>query len=335
MVEAKVIGIDLGGTRIRAALMDGEGNILARTSLATEAAQGLEHVLNRIELAIITVAETFDHSQIIGIGIGAPGPLNPKTGVVYSPPNLPGWSNVPLGDILEQRTGLPVFLDNDANAAVMGEYIFGVAKGYRYVVYMTVSTGIGAGVIEDGRLLYGMNGAAGEVGHMTIDLNGPLCNCGNIGCLEVLASGTAIGRRAREILARDSRPSIMRDICGHNLECVNAEIVELAASRGDAVAGEILQQTAVYLGVGVTNILHLYNPEIVIIGGGVAQMGDKLFVPMRAIVEQRAMPAYRQNVPIIATKLGDDIGLYGAAAGVIANQAEALERKQHLSQKAD
>ena len=215
----------------------------------------------------------------------------------------------------------------------MGEYIFGVAKGYRYIVYMTVSTGIGAGVIEDGRLLYGMNGAAGEVGHMTIDLNGPLCNCGNIGCLEVLASGTAIGRRAREILARDIRPSIMREITGNNLESVTAEIVELAASQGDAVAGEILQQTAVYLGVGVTNILHLYNPEIVIIGGGVAHMGDKLFEPMRAVVQQRAMPAYRQNVPIVATKLGDDIGLYGAAAGVIANQLQAYERKQHLRQK--
>lgn len=333
MTESKVIGIDLGGTKLRAALLDEEGQVLAHTSLPTEASRGLEHVLNNIEQVINTVVETFDVTQVLGIGIGACGPLNPKTGVVYAPPNLPGWSNVPLRNILERRTGLPVFLGNDANLAALGEYTFGAAKNYRHAVYITVSTGIGAGIIEDGQILNGAKGSAGEIGHMTIQVDGPACNCGNRGCLEALASGTAIGRRARTLLTETSRPSLLRQLCADNPNNVNAEMVERAARQGDEVGLELLLQTAVYLGVGVTNALHLYNPEIVVIGGGVSRMGDILFEPLRAEVEKRTMFAFRHDVPVVPTQLGDDIGLYGAVALVMANKEVAIKHKENLQQR--
>lgn len=330
MSEEKIVGVDLGGTKVRAALMDSSGNVFARTSLPSEAKKGKEQVLKNIETVINVVTESFDRDQIIGIGVGAPGPCDPKTGVVFYPPNLPGWVNVPLREILEERTGLPVFLGNDANLAALGEYNFGAGKDYRYLAYLTVSTGIGAGIIEDGRILEGARGAAGEVGHMTIDINGPRCNCGNYGCLEVMASGTAIGRRAREFLAENANTSILRDLCNNDLECVTGPLVELAAKQGDIIAVEILRQTAVYLGVGITNVLHLYNPEVVVIGGGVSQVGDLIFEPLRAEVERRAMASFRENVQIIPTQLGDDIGLYGGAALVLANEEAAITRKYQL-----
>ncbi len=329
MRNGKIIGIDLGGTRVRAVMTDGTGAFLARCGMHTEADMGLDHVLDRITAAVEAVTLGADHSQLVGLGIGAPGPLNPVTGVVYSPPNLPGWDNVPLRDILEARTGLPVFLGNDANLAALGEYTFGAGKDYRYLVYITVSTGVGGGVIEDGRILMGAKGAAGEIGHMSIDLNGPRCNCGNIGCLEILTSGTGIRRRAIEML-EGGRASLMRELAGDDLSDITAITVATAAELGDEAARELLHQTGVYLGVGVTNILHLFNPEIVVIGGGVSTIGDAIFRPLLQIVEERAMLAFRVGVPIVPTALGDDIGLYGAAALVLQNFEEARQRKADL-----
>jgi len=330
--HGKIIGVDLGGTKIRAVLTDDSGNFLARTGLPTEASAGQEQVIDNIVLAVNTVMENADSSQVVGLGIGAPGPLNPRSGVVYSPPNLPGWNNVPLRNILENRLGLPVFLGNDANLAALGEYTFGAGKDYRYLVYMTVSTGIGGGIIEDGRILDGAKGAAGEIGHMTIEAFGPRCNCGNLGCLEVLASGTAIRRRAIEML-QTGRKSLLLELSGGKLENITSEMVELAARQQDSAALELLEQTAVYLGVGVTNILHLFNPEIVVIGGGVSRIGDLIITPMLAEVARRAMPAFREGVPIVATDLGDDIGLYGAVALVLQNYDEAEKHKVELLSK--
>jgi glucokinase len=325
----RIIGVDLGGTRIRVVLADGTGTFLARIGMSTEADHGLTYVLDRIVQAVQAVLKGVDHTKIVGMGIGAPGPLNPTIGVVYSPPNLPGWDNVPLRTIMEQRLGLPVFLGNDANLAALGEYTFGAGKDFRYLVYMTVSTGVGGGVIEDGRILMGAKGAAAELGHMTIDLNGPRCNCGNIGCLEILASGTGIRLRAIQML-ESGRPSLVRDLAGGKLENINAGMVSEAALQGDQAALELLHQTGIYLGVGVTNILHLFNPEIVVIGGGVSQVGSLLFDPIREVVAQRAMKASREGVPIVPTELGDDIGLYGAIALVLQNFEEARQRKRDL-----
>jgi glucokinase len=328
--EGKIIGVDLGGTRVRAALADATGKFLARTEHKTEADQGFEHVIGNIVGVAKKMLAKAEPGEVIALGLGAPGPLNPRTGIVYSPPNLPGWTNVPLRDILEEKLGIPVFIGNDANLAALGEYTFGAGKDYRYLVYVTVSTGIGGGIVEDGRIIDGARGAAGEVGHMTIQVDGPRCNCGNYGCWEVLASGTAIRRRAIEAVATSVKPSLIRDMANNDLDKISAEIVEKAARQGDPLALELLHETAVYLGVGVTNMLHLFNPEIVVIGGGVSQMGDLLFKPMIEEVERRAMPAFRENVPIVPTDLGDDVGLYGAVAIVLQNHEQALERRATL-----
>ncbi len=327
--DGKIIGVDLGGTKIRAVLSDGSGTLLARVESRTEAEKGLDYVLNKIETVVGSVIEKADYSQLVGMGVGAPGPLNPFTGVVYSPPNLPGWNNVPLRDTMEKRLGLPVFLGNDANLAALGEYTFGAGKDYRYLVYITVSTGVGGGVVEDGRILMGVKGAAGEVGHMSIDLNGPVCNCGNIGCLEIFTCGPAIRRRTLELL-ETGRASLLREQVKGNLSEITTEMVAEAAYAGDEVALEIIHQTGIYLGVGVTNILHLFNPEIVVIGGGVSQVGELIFEPLREVVNQRTMPAFREGVPIVPTKLGDDIGLYGAVALVLQNFEEARHHKDAL-----
>lgn len=330
LVEGKIIGVDLGGTRVRAVLSTGAGQILARAEMPTQADQGLEHVLSNIKLTINQVLGLADFSNLVGMGVGAPGPLNPFTGVVFSPPNLPGWSNVPLTAILEKEFRLPVYLGNDANLAALGEYTFGAGKDYRYLVYMTVSTGVGGGVIEDGRILQGARGAAAELGHMTIDYNGPRCNCGNIGCLEILTAGPSIRRRTIELL-ETGVPSKLVDMVGGNLQGITPELIAEAARQGDAAAVRIIKETAFFLGVGVTNVLHLYNPEIVVIGGGVSKMGDMIFEPLIEVVRERAMHAFWENVPIVQTELGGDIGLYGSIALVLQNYEEARIRKQELA----
>ena len=328
--NGKIIGVDLGGTRVRAVLSSGTGQILARAEMPTQADQGLEHVLSNIKLTINCVIELADFSNLVGLAVGAPGPLNPYTGVVYSPPNLPGWNNVPLTAILEKATQLPVYLGNDANLAALGEYTFGAGKNYRYLVYITVSTGVGGGIIEDGRILMGAKGAAGELGHMSISYDGPRCNCGNIGCLETLTAGPYLRRRAIEMLEA-GHTSKLTQMAGGNLQNITPELISEAAYGGDETAQKLVKDTAFYLGVGVTNILHLFNPEIVVIGGGVAQIGDMLFEPLREVVKQRAMPAFWENVPIVPTALGGDIGLYGTIALVLQNFEEAKLRKQTLA----
>jgi glucokinase len=328
----RIVGVDLGGTRVRAVLADGSGNFLARASKPTEATHGQNHVINNIVHTIQEVLKNTDHSQIVGLGMGAPGPLNPKTGVVYSPPNLPGWNNVPLSEILEDRLGIPVYLGNDASLAALGEYTFGAGKNYRYLVYITISTGIGGGIIEDGRMIDGAKGAAGEIGHMTIEAFGPRCNCGNYGCFEVLASGTGIRRRAIELL-QSGQSSLMLELVHGQPEKVTAETVLQAAKKNDEAARELIRQTGIYLGVGITNALHLFNPEIIVIGGGVSQMGEMLTQPMLEEIERRAMPAFRENVPVVVTQLGDDIGLYGAVALVLQNYEEAEAHKLELLKK--
>lgn len=328
--NGKIIGVDLGGTRVRAVLSSGTGQILARAEMPTQADLGLDHVLSNIKLTINRVMKLADFSNLVGLAVGAPGPLNPFTGVVYSPPNLPGWSNVPLTAILEKATRLPVYLGNDANLAALGEYTFGAGKDYRYLVYITVSTGVGGGIIEDGRILMGARGAAGELGHMSIEYDGPRCNCGNIGCLESLTAGPYLRRRAIEMLEAGT-PSKMTKMAGGNLQNITPELISEAAYEGDEAAQKLVKDTAFYLGVGVTNILHLYNPEIVVIGGGVSKIGDMLFDTLREVVKQRAMPAFWEDVPIVPTALGGDIGLYGSIALVLQNFEEAKERKQVLA----
>lgn len=334
-----VVGVDLGGTQIRTAVMRGATR-LSRVGLLTGENPTPERVIPRIIGAIEEAIEKANTTsdQIAGIGIGAPGPLNSRTGVVFSPPNLPGWVDVPLRDILSQHFAQPIFVENDANAAALAEYMFGAGQGSREVVYMTISTGIGAGVIADGRILEGLVGTAGELGHMTIDLHGPRCNCGNIGCLESISSGTAIARRANEVVAMGkgeellafalahqqddsaNTPEDSRQVSRQNIVHINARMVAEAAAANIPAARQIIAAAAEGLGAGLVNIIHIFNPELIIIGGGVAQMGEMLLEPARRIIEKRAMKVPRQSARIVPAQLGSDVGLVGAGALIYYNK---------------
>ncbi len=315
-----VVGIDVGGTKIMGGLSDTSGRILRHTTLPTEAQQGPDVVLERIERVAREMISGIDPGRIIGVGIGAPGPIDPFSGTLYSPPNLPGMDGVPMREIMRQRLGLPVYLANDANAAAVGEYLFGILEQVRNMIYITVSTGVGGGIIIDGKLFIGAHGMGGEVGHMTIEADGPRCNCGNTGCLEVLASGTAIARYGAALVS-EGRAPILSELAEQRASAVTARLVQLAAERGERESQLIITRAGFYLGVGIVNLIHLFNTQLVVIGGGVSNLGAMLFDPIRQTVAERAMPAIRAGVEIVPANLGDQVGLLGAIAIVLHEQA--------------
>ncbi|MBN1485712.1 MAG: ROK family protein [Chloroflexia bacterium] len=310
--DALVVAVDLGGTQIRGALSDLQGHFLKRMACATEAEQGREAVLDRLVDLIQQVRAPAGTRPCLGVGIGSPGPVDPKSGTILSPPNLPGWHHVPLRGILEERLGMPVRMANDGNVAVLGEWAFGAGQNCQNLLYVTISTGVGGGIISDGRLILGRQGLAGEVGHMTLKPDGPRCNCGNYGCWEALSSGTAIAREGAAAV-REGRSEILAELCQGQPEQLAAKHVGQAAEQGEQVAAAIIRQAAVYAGIGVANLLHLFSPELVLIGGGVSNMGEMFLGPLRQTAQERLMPAY-QDVPIRRAALGADVGLQGAVA---------------------
>jgi glucokinase len=317
--ERLVIGIDLGGTKISTALVNSKGGIIARNYRKTQAVEGPDAVIERILDAACQVMTKADveSSQVAAAGICAPGPLDIAAGVVVSPPNLPRWDRVPLRQLIVDALNIPVFLEKDANAAAMGEHRFGAGRGTQHMIYVTVSTGIGSGLILDGKLYHGATSMAGEIGHTTIVPNGPRCGCGNYGCLEALASGTAIARQARERVAQGT-PTLIADLAEGDPERITARLVTQAANQGDAEARQIIAEAMTYLGIGMANLVNLFNPQIIIIGGGLANIGDALFESVWHVVEQRAFRAAAETVRIVPAKLGDDVGVLGAAAVALA-----------------
>lgn len=305
-----VLAIDIGGTKLAAGVVDTDGRMLARGEVPTLATEGLEPVLGRIVglgrelLARPEVARV----RVQRIGVGCAGPVDLKAGLVFQPPNLPGWTRVPLTDHLQRALGLPTVLENDANAAALGEFRYGAGKGARSIVYMTVSTGIGGGIILDGKVWHGVKDAAGEIGHITVCPDGPLCGCGNRGCLEAMSSGPSIARRAREIVAsgRQTRLSAIPMPAA-------ADVVRLA-QEGDAAAVEVWANAVRYLGIGVAAVITFLAPERVVIGGGVTKAGDHLFQPLREEVRRRVTLVPVDSVPILPAALGPDVGILGAAA---------------------
>ena len=241
--ERPVIGIDLGGTKISTALIDSAGTIITHDYRETRATEGQKAVIERmLDAARRVMAQAgVNQAQVAAAGIGAPGPLDVEAGVVVAPPNLPGWDRVPLRRLIENRLGITTFLENDANAAALGEHRFGAGRGVEHMIYVTASTGIGGGLILNGRLYHGASGMAGEIGHITIMPYGPLCGCGNRGCLEALAAGTAIARQARARVARGA-PTLIADLAGGDPERVTAKLVAEAASQGDVEAQEVLAE---------------------------------------------------------------------------------------------
>ena len=315
-----IIGVDLGGTNIVVGAMSADGKQhFAMRSIPTGAESGAEGVADRIVgliegVVLDTLAETnSSRRDVIGVGVGAPGPLDREKGLVVVAPNL-GWKNFPLRDRISERLRLPVTLDNDANCATVGEWWQGAARGGTNVVGMTIGTGIGGGVIIEGKLFHGASDVAGEIGHTTIDLNGRHCKCGNYGCLEAYASGPAIATRAREVLVREETASLLPSLVGGKLDSITAETVYKAAQQGDAVASEIVRDTARYLGAGIANLLNILNADVVVVAGGVTQAGDALFVPLRAEVRRRAFRPAVDATRIVAGELPGTAGVVGAVA---------------------
>jgi glucokinase len=251
--------------------------------------------------------------DIGAVGVGAPGPSDPVAGVVFEPPNLAGWQDVPLAEMLAGRLGISTYVENDANAAALGERWAGAGHGLDDIIYITVSTGIGGGLILGGRLYHGVSGTAGEIGHMVIVPGGPPCPCGRRGCLEAVASGTAIAREARA-LVESGRATALSLV---PRESLTAAEVARAAREGDAASREIFARAAAYVGTGVTNLVNLLNPAMVIIGGGVAKAGDLLLAPVRRIVLDEAFERPAAAVQIVPAALGDASGAIGAAAVAI------------------
>lgn len=308
-----VIGINLGMTYISALLMDFSLQPVYKLKIPTLPQEGRERVTDRIVEAIekiITLAEV-PRKKVLAVGIGVPGLVDTKNGISKFSPNL-GWHNVPIRDIIQEKTNIPVLIENDVRCATLGEKFFGAGKGVDNLVCMFVGTGIGAGIIIDGKLYKGVSEGAGEIGHTTILDNGPRCSCGNRGCLEAIASGPAIARRARELIEK-GRKSLIYDLVEGKLEKITGEIVSRAGWSGDELALEILRDTGHYLGIGIANLINLFNPELLILGGGVMQAGDLIFNPMRETLKERVFSMPAEAVKMVFAVLGNEAGMTGAA----------------------
>jgi glucokinase len=312
------VGIDIGGTKIAGGLVTQKGRLTKSLMVPTLAAKGRETSLAQVfRLIERLIRLAGGKHNLRGIGICSPGPLNPKTGVVFNPPNLPGWRNVPLARLVQERFGLPAVVENDANAAGLAEVLIGAAAGYRDVFYVTLSTGIGTGIIIDKKIYHGKNGVAGEGGHVPIDHHSAyVCGCGTRGCIEALASGPGMARRARVLLEQEpTTPSLLRILTHGDLSRITPMMIADAARRRDRVAQAILDETGFYLGVWLGGMVSLLDPEAIVIGGGVAQIGKPLFDKIR-----ETLPHYTINrdfvatLPILPAKLQKDVGVYGAAS---------------------
>lgn len=310
-----VIAVDLGGTKIAAALIAPGGEILDRERAPTIASEGPEAVIQRIfdTIDLILGRSRMSGSQIEGICVAAAGPVDMQHGILSTSPNLPGWHDVPVRDIVADHYRINSYLINDAKAAALGEHRFGAGQGADNMLYITVSTGIGGGIVANGRLYVGRSGGAGEVGHMTIDMNGPKCACGNTGCWEALASGTAMAAEAIRRLESDEESSLATRFADRIREITPVEIGE-AALEGDSFSLDVIAWSARHVGVGLANLVNIFNPELIIIGGGLSKMGDILLKPAVKTMNDRAFPLLAQAVRIVSSPLGDDAGVMGAGA---------------------
>lgn len=304
-----VIGIDLGGTKISCAISDLDGKVIAQTTIPTLAQEGETAVLNRIIKSVDTVISEsgVSASEIKAIGIGSPGPLDSKKGIIVTTPNLP-FKNFNLVKPISEHFLIPAYLDNDANVAAIGEFMFGAGRGSENMVYVTVSTGVGGGAIINGKIYRGNTCNALEIGHTTVFPGGPRCGCGNIGCLEAVASGTAIGRRANEAVNSKVETSLK------NYDKVTSYEVFKEAEKGDVVSKKILDEALTYLGIGISNIIVSFDPEKIIIGGGVSKGGDIVFNKVKEVVNERCFKVMAESCKIEPAGLGTDAGVIGAVA---------------------
>jgi len=306
-----LVGIDIGGTKIAIGLADRNGTLLVDRKIHTQAELGPNVALENIFLTIEEMLSKGD-ANLVSIGVGCPGPLDVEKGLVLSPANLRTWNRVPLVAKLQEHFNVPVAFDNDANAAAIGEYMFGAGKGCQSVFYVTISTGIGGGLVFNGELYHGVRNGAGEIGHTIVKPDGVQCNCGSIGCLETICSGTHISRRISERIS-DGEPSLLQDLIrgGHP---PNTQTLIEAVIQNDTAACELWDETCRYLAIGLGNAVTLFAPEVVIIGGGIAAVGDLLLGPLRELIPEFVSMIPAEYIKIVPAALGQESGLYGAIA---------------------
>jgi glucokinase len=317
--QQSVLALDIGGTKLAVAVMTADGRTHGFLSEPTQKHRGPDAV----------IAHLFDmgHRSIAAAGLGTPasvgiscgGPLDAPAGVLTHPLHLPGWIDIPIVDMAVEEFGVPAVVENDATAAVLGEHRYGAARGAEIALYLTLSTGVGGGSIIDGRLHRGAAGNGGEFGHITVRPGGRDCLCGRKGCLEAYASGTSIAARARDLLAGDARPSTLRD-----LENVRAEDVSAAARAGDELASELWRETTDVLGQAVTDLVNMFEPQVVVLGGGVTRSGLQILDPVRTTVQTTAMPPAAARVTVTLAELGDEVCVVGAGALALDLLEEAL-----------
>ncbi len=320
-----MLAIDLGGTKIATGLVSASGSLTFADVRPTLADEGPQKVLDRLVSAARDALKKANtpKSGIRAVGVAVAGVIDTRRGLVTASPNLPGWRNVPLQSIVQDALGIRAYLIHDASAAALAEHRLGAGRGVSDLVYVTVGTGIGGGIILEGRLYLGADGCAGEVGHMTIDSSGPQCFCGNIGCLEVMASGSAIAREAVRRLERKEKSSLT-SLSGADHGKITARLVGQAARRGDALAMGVVSRSANYLGIGLVNLVNIFNPERIVIGGGVVKLGGLLLGPACRLVKERAFSLPAQTVRILRAELVQP-SLIGAALYVF--QLEEQEAK--------
>jgi glucokinase len=307
-------GLDLGGTKTLVIVADAQGNVRGDVRVPTRAEEGPDAVIARMVEATRGAAQEagVDVAALAGAGVSAPGPIDTGEGVITDPPNLPGWHDVPLARALREQLAIPVVLENDANCGAVGEHRYGAGRGYRHMIYITISTGIGGGIIIDGRLYAGASGAAGELGHIAVAVDGPTCGAGHVGCLEAFASGTAIANRAEEAVAAGRLPRTAR--LAEQNPPLSAEEVHLAAEQGEEEAAAIIDTAGRYLGIGLASIINAFNPQAIVVGGGLTNIGERLLGPARVEARRRSFEQSFEDVTNVDWALGERVAALGAIA---------------------
>jgi glucokinase len=314
------VGVDLGGTKILAGVFDAQLTCLGRNKMSTKPDRGANEVIDRIARCVRDAADEYDLDlkQLRGVGVGAPGAIDVSAGRVIFAPNLQ-WQDVPLKKNLEKALGVPVSIENDANVAMLGVYETELQSKPRHVIGIFIGTGIGGGIIVDGKLYSGFNGTAGEIGHMVLEVGGPKCNCGNRGCFEALASRTAIFRKIHAAV-KDGQKTILTDMLGADLTDLRSGDLRKAIRKGDSLVEKVIEEAAEYTGIAVANFMNIFNPQTIVLGGGVIDaLGDEMMAIIVATAGDYAMSGTSKGVEIVASKTGDDAGIIGAA--VLARRA--------------
>ena len=318
-----IIGVDLGGTNVKTALVSKDKQVLGKDARPTPEESTPEAVMAVMVESVDAVLDSagLGRDAVVAAGFGAPGPMNWQTGVVYEPPSLKGWKNVPLAAEMNKRLGVPCFVDNDANVACYGEYWLGAGQGVDSMVLLTLGTGVGGGIVVSGQLLRGIDGTAAEIGHLKVQRNGRLCGCGGHGCLEAYGSVTGMVRTAVEGIEA-GRETILTEICGGDLNDLTGKMVSDAVEQGDEFARWVMEETGAWLGLGIASLVNLLNPEKVVLCGGMIAAGDVLFDPIRRTVKAETFEVPGNRAEIVPAGLGADSGVLGAAGCALARYEE-------------